>query len=62
MNDALPSAGDKVLYVIYDFEATQNNRYTDKSTLHLPKLVCVQKFLFAVRGRGRLRTRLHAMR
>ena len=34
--------GDKVLYVFYDFETTQNTRYTDEATLHVPNPVCVQ--------------------
>ena len=29
-NTLLP-AGDKVLYVFYDFEATQNTKYTDEA-------------------------------
>jgi len=29
LKDALPHAGDKVLYVFYDFETTQNTEYTD---------------------------------
>jgi len=44
LKDVLPSAGDKVLYVFYDFKTTQNKRYTDKATLHVPDLVCVQQF------------------
>jgi len=41
LKDMLPSAGDKVLYVFYDFETTQNTRYSEKTTLHVPDLVCV---------------------
>jgi len=33
LKDALPDASDKVLYVFYDFETTQNNLYSDKATL-----------------------------
>jgi len=33
LNYALPDASDKVLYVFYDFETTQNTHYTDKATL-----------------------------
>ena len=29
LKGALPPAVDKVLYVFYDFETTQNTRYTD---------------------------------
>ena len=44
LKNALASAGDKVFYVFYEFETTQNNRYSDKATLHVPALVCVQEF------------------
>ena len=44
LKDVLPSVGDKVLYVFCDLETTQNTRYSDKSTLHVPDLVCVQQF------------------
>ena len=33
LKDALSSAGDKVLYVSYDFQITQNKRYSGKATL-----------------------------
>jgi hypothetical protein len=36
-------ASDKVLYVFYDFETTQNTRYSEKATLHVPNLLCVQQ-------------------
>jgi len=39
LKDVLHSTGDKVLYVFYDFESTQNNRYSYKATLHVPDLV-----------------------
>jgi hypothetical protein len=36
---------DGVLYVVYDFETTQNTRYLDgDATLHVPNLVCFQQF------------------
>jgi len=44
LKDALPDASDKVLYVFYDFETTQNTHYSDKATLHVPDLVCFQQF------------------
>jgi len=44
LKDAVPSASDKVLYVFYDFETTQNTEYTDEAKLHVPNLVCVQQF------------------
>jgi len=43
LKDVFPSAGDMVLYVFYQFETTQNSRYFDKATLHVPDL-CVEKF------------------
>jgi len=44
LKDALPDASDKVVYVFYDFESTQNIQYSDKATIHVPHLVCVQRF------------------
>jgi hypothetical protein len=35
---------DKVLFVFYDFETTQNTKCTDTSFEHVPNLVCVQQF------------------
>jgi len=37
-------ASDGVLYVFYDFETTQNTRYSDKAMVHVPNLVCLQQF------------------
>jgi len=42
LKDVLPIAGDKVLNIFYDFETTQNTRYSDKATLNVPDLVCLQ--------------------
>ena len=44
LKDVLPENADKVLYVFYDFDTTQNPQYSDKTKLHVPKLVCVQQF------------------
>ena len=44
LKDALPDACDKVLYVFYDFEVTQNTRNSDKATIHVPNFVCLQQF------------------
>jgi len=44
LKDLLRDASDKVLYVFYDIETTQNTKYSDKATLHVPDLVCVQQF------------------
>jgi hypothetical protein len=35
---------NRVLYVLYDFETTQDTRYSEKATEHVPNLVCVQQF------------------
>jgi hypothetical protein len=43
LKETLPS-DDGVLFVFYDFETTQNTRYSDNATLHLPILVCLQQF------------------
>jgi len=50
LKDALPSAGDKVLYVFYDFETNQNTEYADEAKLHVPNLVCVQQFFSRCEG------------
>ena len=44
LKDAIPPAGDQVLYVFYDFETSQNTEYADEAKLHVPNLVCVQQF------------------
>jgi len=43
LKNVLP-AGDRVLYVFYDFVNTQNTRYSDAATLHIPNFVCLQQF------------------
>jgi len=43
LKDVMPDASDKVLYLFYDFETTQNTKYSDKSTSPVPDLVCVQQ-------------------
>ena len=50
LKDALPSGGERVLYVFYDFKTTQNTRYSDKATIHVPNLVCVQQFCSQCEG------------
>ena len=35
---------DNVLFLFYDFETTQETRFTDSATEHVPNLVCVQQF------------------
>ena len=36
-------SSDRVMYVFYDFETTQNTEYTAAAKLHVPNLVCVQR-------------------
>ena len=43
LKNVLPSS-DGVLYVFYDFETTQNTRYSEKAKVHVPNLVCIQQF------------------
>ena len=39
LKNVLP-AGLKLLYVFHDFESTQNAKYSDKTMLHVPNLIC----------------------
>ena len=43
LKDALPRSDD-VLFVFYDFQTTQEARYSELATLDVPNLVCVQQF------------------
>ena len=43
LSDKAPRS-DKVLYVFYDFETTQDTKCGDASYEHVPNLVCVQQF------------------
>jgi hypothetical protein len=44
LKNEVPS-GERILYVYYDFETTQNTPYmnSDKATVHVPNLVCLQQ-------------------
>ena len=35
---------DNVLFVFYDFETTQDTKFSDSATEHIPNLVCLQQF------------------
>jgi hypothetical protein len=50
LEDSPQSSNNKVLYVFYDFETTQNKRYSEKVTVHVPNLVCVQQFCSRCEG------------
>jgi len=43
LSDKAPRS-DKVLYVFYDFETTQDTKWGDASYEHVPNLVCMQQF------------------
>jgi len=43
LKNVLP-AGDRVLYVFYDIETTQDTRYSETATLHIPNLLCLQQY------------------
>jgi hypothetical protein len=43
LSDAIAPC-NRVLYILYDFEATQDTRYNEKATEHVPNLVSVQQF------------------
>ena len=40
LRDVLPANPDKVLYVFYDFETTQNKRYSDTAKAHCQTRLC----------------------
>jgi hypothetical protein len=35
---------DNVLFVFYDFETTQDTKFSENATEYIPNLVCVQQF------------------
>jgi hypothetical protein len=37
-------ASDTVLFVLYNFETTQDTKYSDSATVHVPNVVCLQQF------------------
>ena len=43
LSNELPRS-DNVLFVFYDFESTQDTRFTDSATQHVPNLVYLQQF------------------
>jgi len=50
VKDALLSGGERVLYVFYNFKNMRNSRYSDKATIHVLNLVCVQVFCSQFEG------------
>jgi hypothetical protein len=38
---------DDVLFVFYYFETSQDTKFNDSATLHMPNLVCLQQFCTA---------------
>ena len=49
LKNVLPSS-DGVLYVFYDFETTQNTRYSDTAKERVLNLVCIQQFCSRCEG------------
>jgi hypothetical protein len=43
LKNELPRS-DNVLFVFYDFETTQDTKFSENATEHIPNLVCVQQF------------------
>jgi hypothetical protein len=39
-----PAPTDKVLYVFYDFESTQDTKYSETATVHVPNVACLHQF------------------
>ena len=50
LKNVLPSS-DGVLYVFYDFETTQNTRFSETAKEHVPKPGMPTTVVLAVRGR-----------
>jgi hypothetical protein len=44
LKNVLPSNGNNVLYIFYDFESNQDKMYSDTAKEHVTNLVCVQQF------------------
>ena len=40
----VPASSERVLYVFYDSETTQDTKRSDKTSVHIPNLVCLQHF------------------
>jgi len=46
LKNELPRSDD-VLFVFYDFETTQDTKFSDNATVHIPILVSLQQFCTA---------------
>ena len=51
LRDKAPS-GDRIVYVLYDFETTQNTECTETTFQHVSKLVYVQEFCVLCEDEG----------
>ena len=40
----VPASSERVLYVFYHFETTQDTKHSDMTNEHVPNLVCLQQF------------------
>jgi len=54
LKEVLPANIDNVLYVVYDFETTQNKMYSDTAKADVPNRVCVNRFVRVVRTRKKV--------
>ena len=43
LRNKLPDS-DTVIFVFYGFETTQDTKFSDSATVHVPNLVCLQQF------------------
>jgi len=50
LKNELPCSDD-VLFVFYDFETTQDTKFSENANEHIPLLVCIQHFCSHVRCR-----------
>ena len=49
LKNVQPSS-DRVLYIFYDFETTQNTRYSETANEHVPNVECIQQFCSRCEG------------
>ena len=40
----VPASSERVRYVLYYFDTTQDTKRLDKTNVHVPNLVCLQQF------------------
>jgi hypothetical protein len=57
----VPASGERVLYVFYDFETTQDTKRSDTTNEHVKNLVCLQQFCSKFENIG-YKTGLYSLR